>query len=813
MQNFIDDLRQAFKALAKAPGFALLALLTLGSGLAFAIYCCAIFLGSARGDIPFPDAHRLLPLEATRDGSRTQARSIHYLDYQAYAAGVKSFEGLQALTISTVTLSDAQHRPQNFRAAQVPAAVWPWLGQRAMLGRLPQASDEQPGAAPVVVIGAGVWQSFFGSDPKIVGRLIKLNGVDTEIVGVAPADLRFPMNQQVWTPFEPPAGAARALGYSMGTPQHVMALGKLRPDATPAQAQQELNLVAQQLATSFPKSNGRVGVLALNYSAWGFSDGDGIYLALAIAVGLLLSLVCINTGNLLLARANERRQEVAVRAALGAPRARLIQQVLGEALLLSLAATLIGMFFSAWALEITQQQITLTAGEQIPFWLHFRLSPQAAAYGLAIGLLVTLGVGGLPAWRASRVDVAAVLRDGQRGASGRAAGYFSRGLVWVQITLSSLLLLVSCGQSYEMQQRLDAQSGARRDNVLTAQLVPRFRVYNDPVARGQLWARLETALREQAGGLGVGLTTSLPGGGMRSWDDVQPEGMVVQDGRYPVVGSYSINAGYLKTMEVKLLAGREFDANDRADSLKVAIVNRNFAEQHWPGQDPLGKRFVISPDDKKTGQNWITVVGVTAHMTHGVSNQEGRSFPNVYLPLSQSVPDQVDIALVGAPDNAASRELLLRAVAKADPALALERVYSADERERVASSGADIQAALTLVLGLMTLLLAVTGIYGVASRAVALRTQEIGVRRAVGASDSAVLWLLLRQGLWQIGLSLPLGLFLGWSILAQIGDMGPELLIGAALVALMISTVVMLATWLPARRAIALIPNAALRYE
>ncbi|MDM4765514.1 ABC transporter permease [Pelomonas sp. SE-A7] len=814
MQSLLDDLRQAFKSLAKAPGFSLLALLTLSCGLGFAAYCLAIYLGAGRGDIPYPEAHRLLALEATRDKERTQSNSIHYLDYQAYAAGTTAFEGLLPLNVSTVTLADARHFPENFRAARVPAALWPWLGERPQTGRMLQASDEQPGAAPVAVIGAQVWQSLLGSDPKVVGSRIKVNGVDTEIVGVMPASLSFPLNQQLWLPFTPPTVTNRPGGYSMGTASHVMVLGRLKPDASQRQAERELKLVAQQLATSFPVSNQRVGVMTLKYSQWGMPDADSIYLGLSVAASLLLALVGINTGNLLLARANERRQEVAVRAALGAPRGRLIQQMLCEALLLSGGGALLGLFFSAWALALTQRQITETVGDHLPFWLHFGLSPTAAFGALALSLLVALTVGGLPALRASRIDVAAALRDGQRGSSGRAAGYFSKVLVMIQIVLCSLLLLVSGGSSYQAQQQLNSGTGARMEGVMTAQLVPRIQAYRgQPAARDQLWARLETALREQAGTAGVAMSTALPGGGMYSTESVQPEGLVVRDEQFPDSGVYSINAGYLKALEVPMLSGREFDGRDRLDSLKVAVVNRNFAEQHWPGQDPLGKRFAVVADPKVNQRDWITIVGVVGPLVQGRAGPEGRRSPNVYLPITQSSPDRLDLALVGVPDNGASRELLARAVAKADPALALEKVYSAEQRERVASSGNDVIAALCLVLGLMSLLLAVTGIYGVTSRAVALRTQEIGVRRAVGASDSAVLWLLLRQGLWQLGLGLPLGLFLGWVALSQMSDMGGAMLTAAVLVGLLIGTIVMLATWLPARRAIALIPNAALRCE
>lgn len=813
-----DDLRHALRSLGKAPGFALLAWLTLSSGLGFAIYCAAIFIGFSHGDIPFPQADRLVALETLHEGERTQANSIHYLDYQAYARAARSFESLQALSVATVTLGDNRHFPENFKAAYVPAAIWPWLGQKPEAGRLLEPGDEQAGAPPVAVIGAEVWRRFLGADPAVIGSRIKINGQDTTIVGVLPASLRFPMTQQVWLPFTPPAGTtlARANGTSMGTANHVMVLGRLKPEASRAQAQQELTLAAQQLATSFPKSNKIVGVVALSYSAWGMPDADGIYLGLMVAASLLLALVVINTGNLMLARANERRQEMAVRAALGAPRGRLIQQMLAEALILALAAALTGLFFSAWALDATQQAVLSSADGRLPFWINFRLSAPAAAFGLALTLLTALLTGWLPAWRASRVDVAAALRDG-RGGTGRAAGRFSRTLVFVQIALSSLLLLVSGGQTYAVQQRLSAGTGARTEQVMTAQLKPRLPAYRgNPQAQAQLWARLESALRayaEGAGGAGVVLGTSLPGGGMVSHDEVLPEGMQVQDGRYPAAGTYSVSAGYFKTLEVPLLAGREFNSGDRTDTLHVAVVNQNFAAQHWPGQDPLGKRFALAPAEGQAQRDWYTVVGVTRHLMQGSHSEESRRAANIYLPITQSVPDEIAIGLIGAPDNAASRELLARAVAQADPALALEKVYSADERQRIAYGGSEVRAALCLILGLMSMLLAVSGIYGVTSRAVALRTQEIGVRRAVGASDAAVLRLLLRQGLWQLLLGLPLGLLLGWVAMAQLAELGPELLLGVSGVAVLIGSVVMLATWLPARRAIALIPNAALHHD
>ncbi|MCV2423219.1 FtsX-like permease family protein [Paucibacter sp. DJ2R-2] len=816
----LDDLRHTWQSLLRHPGHALLSLLTLSCGLGFAIYAAGVYFSFTAGDLPFPEPERLVAIEASRDGERSQAKSVHYLDLLEYQRQTPSLEGLLPLQTGIATLGGHKQYPANFQVAHIPAEIWPWLGAaaRPQLGRALQASDSQPGAAPVAVIGAELWRRFLGADPSIVGSRLKINGVDTEIVGVLPGALRFPMTQELWLPFRPPAGPlTRGQSYSMGTPQHVLALGRLKPGASREQATNELNLSAQRLAQDFPASNRRVGALALPYAAWGMPDVEMIYLGLAGAGALLLALVCLNTANLLLARANERRQELAVRAALGAPRGRLVMQMLIETWLLCLVAAALGVFFSAWALEATQQAVAATADGRLPFWIHFAMRPQAALVGLGLSLLTALATGLLPAWRASAVDLNAVLRDG-RGGQGRASGRFARALVCLQIALSSLLLLASGLQTYVVHQRLTAGTGARMEGVLTARLTPRQAEYagNSDAARAAregLWNRLEARLAEAAASAGarLALSTSLPGGGMIDTDEILPEGMTVQENHYPLGGNYRINAGFFQAMEVKLLAGREFGPQDRVDSLKVAVVNQNFAQQHWPGQDPLGKRFaIVEGDAQKRIGAWITVVGVTPHVLQGIGRERGLRAANFYLPISQHAPGDMGIALVGVPDNTASRELLARAVAQTDPGLALEQVFSAEERQRIAHGGEDVMAAMSLILGLLTLGLASSGIYGVTSRAVQLRSQEIGVRRAVGANDAQLMRMLLGQALRLLALALPLGLLGG--ALALAGELGSSLPLGLGVtaVALLITGLVLFSTWLPARRALRQSPTAAL---
>ncbi len=815
-----DDLRHTLQALLRHPGHALLSLLTLSCGLGFAIYAAAVYFSFTAGDLPFPEPERLVAVEASRDGERSQAKSVHYLDLLEYQRQTPSLEALLPIQVDVVTLGGEKHYPASFQAAYVPAAIWPWLGAAAspQQGRALLPSDSAPGAAPVAVIGAELWRRFLGADPAIVGSRLKINGVDTEIVGVLPGALRFPMTQELWLPFRPPAGPlTRGEGYSMGTPQHVLALGRLKAGASRDQAAAELSVAAERLAQQFPANNRRVGALALPYAAWGMPDVDMIYLGLAGAGALLLTLVCINTANLLLVRANERRQELAVRAALGAPRGRLVMQMLTETWLLCLAAAGLGLFFSAWAIEATQQAVAATANGRMPFWIHFAMRPQAVLAGLGLSLLTALATGLLPAWRASAVDLNAVLRDG-RGSQGRASGRFARGLVWVQIALSSLLLLASGLQTYVVHQRLSSGTGARMEGVLTARLAPRQAEYQGPseparAAREGLWNRLEASLGEAAASAGarLALSTSLPGGGMTETDEILPEGMTVQENQYPLGGNYRINAGFFEAMEVKLLVGREFGPQDRADSLKVAVINQNFAQQHWPGQNPLGKRFaIVEGEAQKRIGPWITVVGVTPHVLQGIGREQALRAANFYLPISQHAPSDMGIALVGAPDSPSSRELLARAVAQADPALALEQVYSAQERQRIAHGGEDVMAAMYFFLGLLTLGLASSGIYAVTSRAVQMRSQEIGVRRAVGASDGQLMRMLLGQALRLLALSLPLGLLGGALALADELGSGLPLGLGVTIVALLITGLVLLSTWLPARRALRQSPAAAL---
>ncbi len=831
-----EDLRLALLSLARTPWQALLTLLTLACGLGFAVYCYCIYLGFTQGSLPLQAPERVVGIEATLDGERTQALSVLYADLLEFQGSLKSVDALAPLTTLSATVGSPRRAPVVVSAAQIASPFWHWTTVKPLQGRLLQPEDELPGAPPVVLIGESLWREQLLGSTQALGQVLRINGVDRTVVGVLPEAVRLPLNQQLWLPFQPPRAEQlqRQEHVSLGTAGHVMLLARLKPQAGLASLQDELDLAGQQLAQRYPRSHAQQRLLAVGYTSWGLTDAGTITLALAAAALLLLCLVSLNAGNLLLGRANERRHDIALRLALGAPRGRLVLQSLMESLVLSLLATVVGAFFAAWALSLTQQAAEASSDGRMPFWIHFELRPAALVFALLLAVLTALLTGGLPAWRGSDADTADVLKDSQRGTPGRRAGRFSRILVVVQMGLAALLLWVSGAQLYAAKARLSQGTGARMDDVLTAQVHWQAPQPSAPASAAQasgtstgdasadrapesaarrhqaaqaLWAKLERQLSSQAQAAGIhgaALATALPGGAARSVDLVSIEGQDSSPERAAVSHSYAVSPGFFQALDIRLLEGRGFSSQDSEDRQAVAVVNKTFAQQHWPGQSALGRRFAWLDPEHPQDLKWITVVGVCDAVAHGMVRLDRQRQAVAYQPLSQTpvTPTRLELAWVGGGDAASQREWLARAITETDPDLALQGVRSAWERQQMALAGAEVMAGVCSALGLMSLLLAVSGIYGVTHRAVALRQHELAVRTAVGAPPGALMALLLGRSVWQLGLALLLGLPAGWLALGAMDLQSADFLWGAAASALLIAAVALLATWVPARQAL-----------
>ncbi|MBV8467149.1 MAG: ABC transporter permease [Burkholderiales bacterium] len=807
----LSDLKYAMRLLLKAPGFSLLTLFTLASGLAFAIYVSAVVKAVVLVDLPWPHFDRLSVVKEFKVGSPSTS-SIHYSDYLEYSKAQTSFEALYPTRQSTVSIGGKRY-PESFLASNLAAGAWALHGVQPIMGRTLVAADEQSGAAPVMVIGADLWRQHFGADPAIVGSQAKVDGVMTTIVGVMPAGFRFPSAEQIWLPFIAP------IKYTPGDSNVVKAIGLLKPGVSTSQASADVNVVAERLATTWPNTNKDHGASVAPFAQFGIQSAAPLYATLGSAAGLLLLLVWINTGNLLLARAGERQQETAVRSALGAPSHRLFRLILCEGLVLAFGACILGLFFAAWALSATDQAFqSVPQFSDMPFWLRFHMTPSSVLVGLVLTVLSTLTISVLPAWRNAKTELMTVLRDGTRHGQGRAAGRLSGALVITQIAVSSMLLVAACVLTYAIHQMLQADYGCRSDGVATAriELTNSALPYQTDAARLQLWQRLDASLRNLPGAPHYAMASELPGDGRQVEADVLPDGFSVTNKQYPSAGVHAVNASFFKGLDIPLVSGRAFSDQDRADTLKVAVVDAQFAERFWPKQSPLGKRIRLNAA-KADGQ-LVTVVGISRNVLQGApsggdASQEG----NVYVPITQAPPGAVGIALAGSGDMAASLEQLRQTIGAADANLAAIDLLSFDQLHSENVGGLNVMSGLCVALGLISLLLAVSGIYGITSRAVTLRTHEVGVRRAVGATDGAVLRLLFRRSVRQLLIGLPVGLLLGWLVTVVMADFlyRADLAVPAAMfaVSVAIALVILLATLIPARRAIALIPSAALRYQ
>ncbi|MBV1775113.1 ABC transporter permease [Burkholderiaceae bacterium DAT-1] len=807
-----NDLRYALRLQLKAPGFSLLTILTLSAGIAFAIYMYAVAHAIGFAHLPWPNFERLAAINELFDG-RTNGDQVRYAAFVEFQKNQTHFEQLLPGQSRNASIGTAR-LAESFRVYYTSPGMWAIHGVQPIMGRTLQGADSEAGAPLAVVINADIWKKRLGGDASIIGSHIKVNGVTGTIVGIMPAGFRFPTSEQIWLPFKPP------VKYAPGDDNRVSVMGWLKPDASLDDASNEIGVMAKRQAAEWGKASQNLGAKIVPFVHGNSRAGLGLYLTLGGAAGLLLMLTWINTSNLLLARSNERQQEITIRAALGAPQHRLVRQMVCEGLILSLVAAAIAICIAGWTLDLSSKALMDTPGARdfLPFWFQFGIGWRESIVAILLAVLTTVMVGLVPARNAVKLDVMQVLRDGTRHGQSKSGSKFSSFLVIAQIALSCTLLVAACVLPWSIYQIARADYGCRTHDIATARLALNGvgSTYTTDALRAQYWQRLERGLAAQSGGLRLALGDTLPGDGMSMGAPMYPEAMVVNKGHEPVADRYVVNGDYFRTLDIKLIQGRTFTQDDRLDTLPVAVVDSALATSFWPKASPIGKRVYVMNDPDKAG-HWVTVVGVVTPVLHGApSGTNERGLGTLFQPISQSIPTELSIAVAG-PDVQTAIQGLSAAVQLADSAIAPSRLMSFDELHDANQGGFNILAAWCVALGLISLLLATSGIYGMTARSVALRTWEVGLRRSVGASDSAILRMLVKRGVRQLLIGLPTGLLMGWGVTIAMQEFlyRSELAIPLAivLIAMVISSVLFMAILIPARRAIALTPNAALRYE
>ena len=809
----LSDLRYAIRQLAKSPGFTAVALLTLALGIGVNTSMFSALRTLVLRTLPYADADRLVRVHRTGPNFDARPHSpANFLDLRAQNSVV---DHMTAVEWAGFSFTEDERPAEWLQGMRVTADFFPLLGRAPALGRVFTSEDDQPGRNNVLVLSHAYWVSRFARDPDIVGRQLRLNGETVTVIGVMPPGFEEPLlwgSIVAWRPiaFTPAAKAERG-NHSLTV------IARLKPGVSLAQAEAGLNLVAAQLATAYPATNAKTGVRLALLSRGSIADDNGQITFFVAGLALFVLLIaCANLANLQFARTASRARELAVRAALGASRTRLMRQVLTESLLLALAGGLLGVLVALWCNGALASRFDF--GEA---GLEFPLDAHGLAFAFFISAATGIAFGLLPAWLASRTDVNAALQQSPRGATSAPGQHRVRqALIVAEVALALVLLASAAFFLGGLKRFMHRDVGWSAEGLLSGYITlappagadtPELRA----VYRRNLVEQIETRLAAVPGVDGVAFTRAVPTWGYSGNTPFAVEGQPpAEPGRAPSATVDAVTPAFFDLFRIRLLQGRTFTAADRADAPPIIVINETMARTFWPGKNPIGQRLGST---NPAQPDWREVVGVVAD-TGSVNdlNAAGSRF-QTFRPWTQAPEGGGMIVLRSRMNPTALAPALRAVVAEVAPDLPVRGI--ATVRADIDRSLANLElAGWTLTaFALLGLLLAAIGIYGVLAHHVQQRTNEIGIRLALGAQVRDVLVLVLGQGLrlTLIGAGLGLaGAFAVGRLLASImpGLPAENLLTAAAVTALLVA-VALLACWLPARRATKVDPMIALRAE
>ena len=794
--------------LVKHPGLATIAIVALALGIGLTATMWSITWGGILRGLPFDQADRIIHLERTRPSHDIDSYGVPVSDYAAWREQQKSFEDLAAFSEGTVNLSGSEGRPERYEGGFVTAATFPLLRVAPLLGRNFTEEEVRPGGASVIILGWDIWQNRFGADPAIIGKTIRANGVSREIVGVMPRGFLFPTNASLWLPriVDP-----LALPWGQGDLLEVM--GRLRDGVTMPQARREFEAIAARLAQDHPKENEGVGPILQPFTEEYVGQEPIIMLwtMMAAVFGVFL-IACSNVANLLLARAATRTKEVAVRTALGASRWRIVIQHLGESLVLSLAGMVLGTGIAWLGTRLFMDAIRDT---DPPFWIDIRLDGVVLLFTAGISLLAALVSGLIPALQATRANLHDVLKDEGRGTSSLRMGRFSRGLVIVELALAGGLLVAAGFMIQSVVQLARFDFGVPTANVFTARVGLFEASYPDSASRLRFWAELERRLQELPGQQGAALTAVLPG--FEGWQ----QQFAVEGASYPTERDYPstrqvvVSPGWFRAFGVAPVEGRLLQPGDIQGALPVAVVTQGFARTHFGTESPLGRRFRIG--NGESTEPWLTVAGVVPDIPFDVTDNDDSLGTAVFTAVAQGDYHFLSLAVRTNGDPLALTPQVEAVVSGLNPDQPIYWVRTLEEGIARNTWFYGVFGTLFMIFGGAALFLATVGVYGVMSFAVSQRTREVGVRMALGASARDVTTMFLKQGGRQVLIGLSLGILLAFGlarglslVLFQVNTANPLMYAGVTLV---LAATCLLATFVPARRAMRVDPMEALRYE
>ncbi|MDX6498758.1 MAG: putative transport system permease protein [Blastocatellia bacterium] len=807
MQSFWQDLRYAARTLVKRPGFTLIAVMTLALGIGASTALFTVVDAALLRGLPYKSPDRLYHLWEKTPQKEYGQREFSYPDYQDYQQNTV-FEGLAAYTGGGAILSGSGE-PEPLAAPSASANFFSVLGVEATLGRTFQPSEDKPGAPRVTVLTYGLWQRKFGGDPAVLNKALTLNGERYIVIGVLPASFQFALRPaDLWLPYQPTQNQLTRR-FMHGT----NLIARLKPDVSVAQAQTELSTIASRIEHQYNDSHAGTGATLISLQEQVVGSVRPILVVLLAAVGFVLLIACANVASLLLTRSLARHKEVAIRAALGANRWRVVRQMLTESLLLSVMGGAAGFLVAFWGVPALVAAIPMAQLSAMPFLKSSHVDASILAFSFALSLLTGLVFGLVPALQSSRLDLNEVLKEGGRNASAGAGHRVRSALVITEIALAVVLLVGAGLMMKSLLHLLQVNVGFKTQNLLTMTVILPASKYSEANRQVSFNQELTEHIQSLPGVDSAGTVNILPlNGGNTTRFNVEGD-PIPSPGQEIEANIRTVDESYFRTLGIPVISGRMFDARDKGDAPGVVMIGKNVADRLFAGRDPIGKRLVYtgtkSPPD--------LIVGVVGDVK--ITGLDEAVKPVLYYPFRQS-PAPVTTLVVRTSSNPNTLVSSVRnEIRSLEPEVAFFNVRTMEEMISTtpASFMRRFPALLIGIFAGVALLLASIGIYGVVSYSVTQQTHYIGVRLALGAQAFDILKMVLKQGLVLALAGVAIGVVAALALMRLMSSLLFEVkTTDVGTFAIVVGTllgVALLACYLPARRATKVDPLVALRYE
>jgi putative ABC transport system permease protein len=799
----LREIRYAVRSLWHAKGLALVAIVCLGLGIGINTTIFSIIDGVLLKPYPYEDPERIVVVESVKPKDGAEA-GVSIADLRDWRTSTNSFTTIAGVVYAQLTIVDGAGEPERYNGARVSWDLFRMLGVRPILGRDFLESDDQPNAAGVAIISHMLWTTRYASDPQVIGRSVDINGAAHTIIGVMPPRFAFPEMQRLWIALQP------RLFNDPRDRRYVSTFGRLRPGVSSPQALSDLDTIAARLAQEHLASNEgwRARIRTLRDAF--LPDDVVLILGLMMAsVTLVLFIACSNVANLLLARATARRHELAMRVALGASRARIVVQLLTEGVVLSLASVPLGVLLAVAGTRLIQSQIPPGS---IPDYVTWQVDGRTLAWAILVAAVTALLFGLVPAVQISRRELQENLKEGARGTTGRSA-IVRNALVVSQVSLA-LVALVGALLFVRSFTNLDGfRLGFDTSSALTMRFFMSGERYEPIGARGR---RVEDIVRRVEGLPGVQAVFAsnlvpVQGGGGNT--DIEIEGRRGA-GDHPTIQFPAVTPQALRTLNVRVRQGRDFAESDSTRS--VAIINETMARRMWPNESPIERRFRIWTPN--TSREWITVIGVAPDMhLWGIDPSNSQVPPLAFVPYSYGEFPNTGLTIRVNGDPTALVTAVRAAIRASDPTLPVFAVRTLEEARQLEFWEYALYGWIFGTIGVIGVVLAAIGVYGVLAYSVSQRTQEIGVRVTLGAGRREVFRLIVGQGLRLTGLGVAIGLALAalGTPLARslLFNVSPFDAFSFVAVSLFFIAIALLASYVPAQRAMNVDPVVALRQE